>query len=468
MPAEVIATDPAAVLDAARQFLETFHTPGLVLVAVSGGSDSTGLLLALNEAMTSASGFSLAACTIDHALRAESAAEAQLVAQLCARLGIAHITRRWDGEKPLTGLQAAARGARYRLLSAVAHESGALCVVTGHSSNDQIETIAMRSSRSETGSTGLSGMADAVLFEQRTWVLRPFLGLDRAMIRAYLLARGEGWIDDPSNDADRFERVRVRRTLAENPDATAQAPDGALLERQALERRTLVRQSSARQAMAGQAAGYLGKHATVCGGLVARIDPAPVWDAGRDASIRGILALAACLGGRAYLPGRETTERLGDFIASGALGRLTAGRVVFDRRRSGLYLYREARNLPILEVCPGEEGVWDGRFRIENRAKQPIFVSAVSDGAQTMAGLIAAGVPDGVARRAAAAAPAVLVADPGSKAVSPVNVGIWLSPWDTFLPRFDLTLANQCATLFGRACYKQLPVQSVLAESAAF
>ncbi|WEZ82609.1 tRNA lysidine(34) synthetase TilS [Rhizobium sp. 32-5/1] len=182
MPAKAKSTGTAAVRDAARQFLNRFKKPGLILVAVSGGSDSKGLLIALHEAMVGMPGFSLAACTVDHALRPESAAEANAVAQLCARLGFVHLIRRWDGEKPPTGLQAAARNARYSLLSAAAQETGALCVVTGHSRNDQIETIVMRSVRSSRDSTGFSGMADAVLFDRMTWILRPFLDLDRVAI----------------------------------------------------------------------------------------------------------------------------------------------------------------------------------------------------------------------------------------------------------------------------------------------
>lgn len=454
MPAKAKSTGTAAVADAARQFLHRFKEAGLILVAVSGGSDSKGLLLALHEAMAGMAGFSLAACTVDHALRSESAAEANAVAQLCASLGIVHLIRRWDGEKPLTGLQAAARDARYTLLSGAAQEIGALCVVTGHSHNDQIETVAMRSARSDEGSPGLSGMADAVLFDRRTWILRPFLGLDRAVIRDYLLARGEDWLDDPSNESARFERVRVRQALARNLDAEAHDEDAGAREQ--------------RQLSARQAAAFLAAHGTVSGGLVARIEPVQAVGAGGDAILKGILSLAACLGGRSYLPGRVTSDRIRRFIDSGIDGRLTAGRVVFDRRRSGLYLYREARDLPALSLDPGEEAMWDGRFRMRNRSQRAVRVSAGAVDAQTMAGLIAAGVPDGVARRAARAAPSVSVAVLVIDAATPVDVGICLSPWDTFLPRFDLILADQCAALFGREPYKPLPVHHVFAEIAEF
>ncbi len=451
MPAEVKSTGTAAVLDTASQFLRTFKTPGLILVAVSGGSDSKGLLLALNKAIAATTGFSLAACTVDHGLRPESADEARAVAQLCVSLGIFHVTRRWEGEKPATGLQAAARSARYALLAAVAWETQALCVVTGHSRNDQLETIAMRKTRSDTAGHGLSGMADAVLFDRDTWILRPFLDLDRAVIRRDLAAQGQDWFDDPSNDNARFERVRVRRSLADRPDARRHDTEAGF---------------DARHASSQRAAAFLAGHAMIFGGLMARIEPVAALT-GEDA-FRGILSLAACLGGRAYLPGRETTERLRHFIDSGIDGRLTAGRVVFDRRRSGLYLYREARGLPILSLSSGAEGVWDGRFRVANRGGQAITVSAAADGAQIAAGLIAAGVPEGVARRAAKAGLPFSFSDPAFEGAIPEDRGICLSPWDTFLPRFDLILANQCAALFGREPYKSLPVHHVSFELIGF
>jgi tRNA(Ile)-lysidine synthase len=184
-----------------------------ILVAVSGGSDSKGLLLALNEAIEASdpNRFSLAACTVDHALRPESAAEAKGVAAFCASIGVPHLIKRWNGPKPLTGIQAAAREARYRLLADAAERLGAGCIVTGHTSDDQRETILMRMQRAQ--GPGASGMASATLYDRRIWVLRPFLDLDRASIRAYLATRDVTWFDDPSNAHPTFERVCVRAEL---------------------------------------------------------------------------------------------------------------------------------------------------------------------------------------------------------------------------------------------------------------
>ena len=179
MPAEADRAAPHVAVDTAKQFLSTFKAPGRLLVAISGGSDSNGLLLALADAIAGGgfSGFSLCACTVDHGLRAQAADEARKVAALCAARGIPHVTRVWRGEKPKTGIQAAARQARYRLLADAAEEIGATCILAGHTADDQAETIAMRQSRSQPDAAGLAGMAGGVLVDRRVWVLRPFLSL---------------------------------------------------------------------------------------------------------------------------------------------------------------------------------------------------------------------------------------------------------------------------------------------------
>jgi tRNA(Ile)-lysidine synthase len=159
---------------AARRFLDSLAEPTRILVAISGGSDSTGLLLSLAEALKGGSNsqISLCAATVDHALRAESADEARQVATLCQSLNIPHVTCIWQGEKPKTGIMAAAREARYGLLADAADKLHADLIVTAHTFDDQQETLAMRGLRSGQGSTGI---ADAVLFDRRIWIARPFL-----------------------------------------------------------------------------------------------------------------------------------------------------------------------------------------------------------------------------------------------------------------------------------------------------
>jgi len=198
--------------DLARRSLSSIDFPadGTIVIALSGGSDSTALLtLAYDVFSKRGDAERLLAVTVDHGLRPDSAAEAQRAGELCASLGIAHAVRRWEGVKPSSGLQAAARAARYRLLAGAAQ--GGL-VLTGHTLDDQMETVAMRQARGP--GRGLSGIAPATLYEARTWFVRPLLARRRAELRDHLSASGFSWIEDPSNRDPRFERARVRQSIA--------------------------------------------------------------------------------------------------------------------------------------------------------------------------------------------------------------------------------------------------------------
>ncbi len=433
-----------AVLEAAKRFLSSFHQPARLLVAVSGGSDSKGVLLALTRAIeaTGDAGLSICACTVDHGLRPGSADEARAMAAFCASLGVPHVIKRWEGEKPASGIQAAARQERYHLLAAAADDLGATCIATGHTLDDQRETILMRSERGQ--GPGAAGMAAATLYDGRFWLLRPFLGLRRATIRAFLAEAQVAWFDDPSNANMRFERVRTRKRLAETGTDARGAWDAASRTR-----------SSAR------AAAWLQHHARVHENLVAQIT-----DAGSalvDADWRrALLAMTSVVGGRAHALPAQTVERLAAFLKSDQRGRLTAGRVVFDSRSTGLYLYREARNLPLMTLRPGEAGIWDGRFRVHNGGHGLVEVAAGDDQGLQQQRLIAAGVPPGVAGRASVSSPHV-VSTEGCDS-SQTRIEPRLSPYDTFLPGFDLMMAEMIAGLFGRQPYVRSPVHDLLTE----
>ncbi|WP_312931490.1 tRNA lysidine(34) synthetase TilS [Agrobacterium cavarae] len=437
-------SSPLAPIEAARNLLERISKPALLLVAVSGGSDSTGLLLALYEVLL-ASGrddVQLHAVTIDHALRPEAADEAQAVQSLCRGLNIPHDILRWNDEKPRTGLSAAARLARYRLIGEVAGKIGATAIVVGHTLDDQGETIAMRSQRSaQAGMPGLSGMADAVLYNARHWVLRPFLSVRREDIRDYLAAKGEGWFDDPSNEDDTYERVRVRKR-ARDAEPTSREP---LLDRTELASRAAAFVSGAVQAYSG---GLIKLNADCLGD-----DPA---------AIRYALAALACVaGGRAYPLAAQSMDRVMAFVIGREPGRLTAGRVIFDWRKDGLYLMRENRDVPTITVAPGETASWDERFEIVNRSQLPVTVSGGAVAHEGDATLTA--VPAGVLKRAKFSQPRVTPESAGQEEadVGSITMRPLLAPYDLFLPRFDLDLANAIALSLGRGVYPQLPLQSL-------
>ena len=187
---------------------------GGVGIAVSGGPDSLALLLLAEAAL----GATFRVATVDHRLRPEAAAEAEAVAAICARHGIAHdtITVEW-GEPPTANLQARARDARYALLGewALAHGLGA--ILTAHHADDQAETLLMRLARGS-GVAGLAGTRARALLVARdgrqVWRLRPLLGWRRDDLRAIVAAAGIDPVDDPGNRDARFDRSRLRALLA--------------------------------------------------------------------------------------------------------------------------------------------------------------------------------------------------------------------------------------------------------------
>lgn len=210
------ADEPISEAEADWLFRALADSPALVL-AVSGGPDSTALLWLAARWRDALEGPpKLIAVTVDHGLRKESAREALAVKRLAGKLKVGHHTLRWTGRKPKTGIQEAARNARYRLLAAAAKRAGANHVLTAHTLDDQAETVLFRMARGS-GLSGLvgmrqlarvpvSGVADVLLF-------RPFLDVSKTRLTATLRAARVDYAEDPSNLDPRFARPRLRALM---------------------------------------------------------------------------------------------------------------------------------------------------------------------------------------------------------------------------------------------------------------
>lgn len=182
----------------------------IIGLAVSGGPDSLALLLLAAEARP----LGVEVATVDHALRPESRAEAEMVAELCARLGVPHtiLTAKWR-EKPESALQERARQMRYGLLGDWARERQITALLTGHHLDDQAETFLMRLSRGA-GVKGLAGMRRVTRVPGgEISVVRPLLGWRHKDLEEVCAAAGVEALQDPSNEDEQFERVRFRKAL---------------------------------------------------------------------------------------------------------------------------------------------------------------------------------------------------------------------------------------------------------------
>jgi tRNA(Ile)-lysidine synthase len=202
---------PISALDAKRLFADWKAAPAVVL-AVSGGPDSIALMwLAARWRRALARGPRLIAVTVDHGLRPEAATEAREVRRLARALDLPHRTLRWTGAKPRTGLPAAARAARYRLLAQAARSSGATHILTAHTRDDQAETLLMRMLRG----SGIAGLGAMARETERDGVrlARPLLQVSKSRLIATLDKAGIGFADDPSNRDLNFTRPRLRHLM---------------------------------------------------------------------------------------------------------------------------------------------------------------------------------------------------------------------------------------------------------------
>jgi tRNA(Ile)-lysidine synthase len=210
-----------ALLDRFSRDLGALTKPNARIgIGVSGGPDSLALLLL---AAASRAG-QVEAATVDHGLRPGSRDEAEMVGHVCERLGVPHriLTAQWS-EKPETAIQERARAERYRLLAAWAGDRGLDAIATAHHRDDQAETLVMRLARGS-GVRGLAGMrAVSTVPGSDLPLVRPLLGWPRAELERVVSRAGLEAASDPSNEDEQFERVRVRRALADAPWLDAQS-----------------------------------------------------------------------------------------------------------------------------------------------------------------------------------------------------------------------------------------------------
>ncbi len=209
-------------MDAVLDSRLTPADPAPVAVAVSGGGDSLALLLTV-ASWAARRGRPLIALTVDHRLRPQGADWARWCEARARRLGAVHRVLVWDGEKPATGLSAAARLARHRLLAEAARAAGAAVILMGHTADDRAEARLMRESGGFVPSPRVWSPSPVWPQGRDIFLCRPLLGASRAGLRAALQALGETWIEDPANTDPASARARARLALAAAP-AVAAAP----------------------------------------------------------------------------------------------------------------------------------------------------------------------------------------------------------------------------------------------------
>ena len=358
-----------------------------VVLAVSGGADSLAMLHlcldwrrdyavrdhqkrghAKRDQTVSPCTFSVV--TVDHGLRPESAAEAASVADLCAALSVQHTTLHWNESKPAHGLQAAARQARYAIIARHLHEQGHTAVATAHTADDQAETVLMRLARGS-GVDGLAAMLPMSRLPSDAALLRPLLGQRKSSLIAYLTKHGYPWCEDPSNQVDSYERVRVRRARTKMQEAGF-GLDALAVARSA---QRAARASSALSSMTQAAWAARGTHAEFSPYGYATVQWEWLLAQPEEVRIRLLIGLLDCVGGQ------ERSASLGQLEAMTATrdwalpAPCTLNGTQWEHGNDRtLVITREVGRsvLPPVSLSPGHSLIWDRRFKIAAMLDAPL------------------------------------------------------------------------------------------------
>ncbi|RZJ28127.1 MAG: tRNA lysidine(34) synthetase TilS, partial [Brevundimonas sp.] len=299
---------------------------------MSGGGDSVALLhLAADWAKTH--GRPLLALTVDHGLNPDSADWTRRAGAAARALGADWRALPWTGDKPASGLPAAARAARHRLLADAARQAGASVILLAHTAGDVAEGELMRAEGAALGQLRDWSPSPVWPEGRGLMLLRPLLDARRADLRDWLRSRGADWIEDPANADPRFARPRARQALSEG--AVAPAP---------------------RTQAEGRAGGVLGVRDDII-------------HIARDISARAFSAALVCAGGGERPPRGDRLEGLRARLRDGEdfTAALSGARI--EARGAELSVLREPgefrrTGLSPLPLPPGRTVVWDGRWSL--------------------------------------------------------------------------------------------------------
>ena len=315
----------------------TTETERPVALALSGGGDSVALLRLATDWARSR-GRRVLALTVDHRLNVESGGWTAFAGEAARAAGADWRGLSWDGDKPKTGLTAAARAARHGLIADAAREAGARVVLFAQTADDIAEADLMRSEGSTLGRVREWSPSPAWPQGRGLMLLRPLLGERRGVLRDWLAEQGADWIEDPANADPRFGRSR------------------------------------ARQALAGSAPDVLSDDGRVEAGRGLAMDGEAMVRADRDIGARALAAALVCVGGGATPPRGARVQALTARLKSGEDFAATLCGARIEAAGDGVRIMREAgelgrRGTAPLVLTPGVEAVWDGRFAF--RAERP-------------------------------------------------------------------------------------------------
>jgi tRNA(Ile)-lysidine synthase len=344
----------AVIFNAKMETLGSFEACPHLAVAVSGGGDSMALVL-LADKWARERGGQVTALTVDHGLREESAAETEQVGRWLQVRGIAHHILPWKGTKPKSGVQQAAREARYALMSNWCRDQGVLHLLLAHNLEDQAETYLMRLRRGS-GVDGLAAMS-ACIEKTSIRLLRPLLDVRRENLRDVLLGSGQAWVDDPSNLNSAYSRTKIRALLIPlaqsgvTPEKLSQAAAFCGATRVSLEKKTVQ---------------LLAACATIFPSGYVLLTTRVLLEAEREIARRVISRIVTSVGGRQFSPSVAKLDRLYDALTDVLKFKgLTLSGCNILRIGQRILISREVRaKVSPVDIQFGKTINWDHRFKI--------------------------------------------------------------------------------------------------------
>lgn len=358
-----------------NEWFAPFDDTDHIALAVSGGGDSVAMMALAQRWQKGVGAPKITILTVNHNLRAESADEAEQVGQWARALGFDHVVLAWVGEKPLKGLQAAAREARYGLMLnwCVAH--GVEHLGLAHNLEDQAETVVMRLARGS-GLDGLAAMAP-VSWRGAVALVRPLLGVSRADLRIMLTKADQPWLEDPSNQDHKFERVRVRKLLEELKAVGLDA------EKMAVTAHRLGRARTALDHIAREAAQMT---VTLFEAGFCVLNLKAFLESPQEIGLRVLKFCLVDIGRAQLAPQLERLETLYARLQSSNFTASTLSGCRIMLKRDVVIIAREPgrSGLPEVQVDPGTSLVWDRRFDVAltSMASRPMMVRALGSEGQ--------------------------------------------------------------------------------------
>ncbi|GLS85625.1 tRNA(Ile)-lysidine synthase [Cypionkella aquatica] len=372
MPVGAAPPDPDAQLleIASKAYPDTAR----IGVMVSGGGDSMALLHLLQRCHPGR----VAALTIDHGLRAEARAEAEMVAAFCAARAIPHQISLWQRKDVAGNLMDAARRARYQIAEAWAVAQDIAQIAVGHTADDQAETFLIGLAR-QAGIDGLSGMRSS-WGQGQVQFSRPLLGVSRADLRGYLRRHAVNWVEDPSNSDLHYTRVKARNALATLADFGITATKLAVVaDNLESARWALTRQmAEAAQGFAQTATGMLTLPRETYLALPAEIQR------------RLLIAALRWMSGAAYPPREHGLAAVQTALAAGKDA--TLGGVRYRCHSDAIQILREAKAVQDMQVPTDQR--WDNRWQLSGPHAPDLTIGALgADGLSCLKAWRDLGIP---------------------------------------------------------------------------